>query len=71
MLSDLARKVLTGDRELKERLAKELKVDYQTVGVYILKNKPFNPLTSMPIVNLIAEETGLTQEQIIQEKEAA
>lgn len=71
MLSQLAIDVLTGNVRLKEKIAERLNVQVRTVTNYVRDNEDLNPLTSIAIVNLIAEETGLMQDQIIKDKTAA
>lgn len=66
MLTELAITVLKGNPTLKEKISTALGVSEQAVNRYIRQNKPLGKLTTVGIVNLIASETQLTEEQILE-----
>jgi hypothetical protein len=70
-LSELTINTLTGNRKWKNRIAKEIGVEYFTIGKYIRQNRPHNVLTTVAVVNLITELTGLTQDQILTDEKLA
>lgn len=55
--------------DVKEKIAQAAGVLPGTVYGWINHNKPNNDLTKASIVKIIADETGLTQEQILEESE--
>ena len=55
--------------EVRLKLALLFKVTERRVSQLIESNKPFGMLTSMPALELIEQETGLGQSQILEEVE--
>ncbi len=70
ILSTLALDILLTRQELREKIAERLGVTDQTIKAYRRDNKSDNDLTKKGIVDLISEETGLTEEQILETEKA-
>lgn len=59
------------DKGIKQKIADIAGVHPATVYLWISDNKPNSDLTKTAIIQLISEETGLTEDQILEsEKEA-
>jgi len=65
ILSTLALDILLTRPELREKISERLGVTDQTIKAHRRKNEPDGDLTKKGIVELIAAETGLTEEQIL------
>ncbi len=70
ILSTLALDILLTRQELREKIAERLGVTDQTIKAYRRDNKSDNDLTKKGIVDLISEETGLTEEKILETEKA-
>lgn len=66
-ISNMALLVIRGDRRVKGLLAIHFRKHYNTIENWI-KNRDAM-LTTPDAVKVISEETGLTQEQILEESE--
>ena len=56
---------------LRNRLALELNVHSSSVERWLKENEHDGPLTRASVLNMITEETGLTQEEILTSESAA
>ena len=68
ILSTLALDILLTRPELRKKIAEKLDVTDQSVKAYRRENENDGPLTKHGIVDLIAAETGLSEEQILIEE---
>lgn len=59
------------DKKVRRALAEELDVIDQMINIYIKKNKPNGPLTTFAALKVIRENTGLTDQEILVDEEAA
>lgn len=70
-LSKIAILALKGmGQDIKEKIADAAGVSTATVYAWIADNRDNSSLTKASVVNLIHNETGLTQDQILEEIEA-
>lgn len=65
VLSDLCLQVLKYNMSLQRAIRERLDVSQVTLSRFIRENRPDGRLTTIGVVNLIIEWTGLTEEQII------
>lgn len=62
---------INGSTRLKTRLALELSKSVYTVDRWLLENMDNSPLTTAKALQVIREETGLKDSQILEETVAA
>lgn len=68
-ISTIAKSVIINDLELRNQLSELLDVQDRMIVAYLRDNEWNNRLTLIGAINLIAEKTGLTKEQIIETNE--
>lgn len=65
VLSDLCLQVLKYNMSLQRAIRERLDVSQVTLSRFIRENRQDGRLTTIGVINLIIENTGLTEEQIL------